>query len=245
MQVRHHDIDTVRGAALVSMILYHACWDFVYLLGCNWGWYRSFGAYVWQQSICWTFILLSGYCVYLGRRPVRRGLITFAAGAVVSAVTYIVLPEDPIFCGVLTFLGLAALVTVPLQDLFRRVPPRLGLAVSFTLFMLFRDVDGGFLGFEGVHLGALPRGNSLFTAVLGFPPAGFHSSDYFGLLPWLFLFWTGLFLSRLRPEREDLLTRPIPIVTAMGRHSLLIYMLHQPVLYALLPLFEKLIGGVA
>lgn len=243
--VRHHDIDTVRGTALVSMIAYHTCWDFVYLLDCNWGWYRSFGAYVWQQSICWSFILLSGYCFFLGRRPARRGLVTFAAGALVSAVTYVILPEDPIFCGVLTFLGLAAILSVPLKPLLRRIQPQLGLGACFLLFMLFRDVNEGFLGFEGARVAALPQGTSLLTTVLGFPPADFHSSDYFSLLPWLFLFWTGVFLSRLRPERDDLILRPIPVITAMGRHSLLIYLAHQPVLYALLPLFEKLIGAFA
>ena len=232
---RHHDIDTIRGCALVSMIAYHGCWDLVYLWGFDWGWYRSFGAYVWQQSICWTFILLSGYCFFLGRRPVKRGLVTFAAGALVSAVTAVVMPEDPVFCGILTFMGLATLLTVPLKPLLQRMPPRLGLAASISLFLLLRDVNDGFLGFEGIRIAAMPEGTDLFTAVLGFPPAGFHSSDYFALLPWLFLFWTGLFLSRLRPERDDLLLRPIPLVTAMGRHSLLIYLAHQPLLYALIP----------
>ena len=110
---RHHDIDTIRGCALVSMIAYHGCWDLVYLYGFDWAWYRSFGAYVWQQSICWTFILLSGYCFFLGRRPVRRGLVTFAAGGLVSAVTAVVMPENPVFCGVLTFMGMATLLSVP------------------------------------------------------------------------------------------------------------------------------------
>ena len=238
---RHHDIDTIRGCALVSMIAYHGCWDLVYLWGFDWGWYRSFGAYVWQQSICWTFILLSGYCFFLGRRPVKRGLVTFAAGALVSAVTAVVMPEDPVFCGILTFMGLATLLTVPLKPLLQRMPPRLGLAASISLFLLLRDVNDGFLGFEGIRIAAMPEGTDLFTAVLGFPPAGFHSSDYFALLPWLFLFWTGLFLSRLRPERDDLLLRPIPLVTAMGRHSLLIYLAHQPLLYALIPAAVKLL----
>ena len=240
MKRRHHDIDTLRGTALISMIAYHSCWDMVYLLGADWPWYSSFGAYLWQQSICWTFILLSGYCFFLGRDPARRGLVTFTAGAIVSSVTYLVLPEDPVFCGVLTFLGLAALLTVPLRGLLRRVPPQLGLGVCFTAFMLFRDVNNGFLGFEGMRVAAVPQGTGLFTAVLGFPPAAFHSSDYFSLLPWIFLFWSGLFLSRLRPEREDLLVRPVPVVTAMGRRSLLIYMAHQPVLYALLPLARRI-----
>ena len=82
-RARRPGLDTIRGLTLLSMMAYHACWDLVYLFHCDWAWYRSFGAYLWQQSICWTFILLSGYCVSLGRHPLRRGLITLAAGAVV------------------------------------------------------------------------------------------------------------------------------------------------------------------
>ena len=55
------------------MIVYHACWDLVYLYRLDWDWYRSFWAYAWQQSICCTFILLSGYCWQMGRHPLRRG----------------------------------------------------------------------------------------------------------------------------------------------------------------------------
>ena len=237
---RHHDIDTIRGCALVSMIAYHGCWDLVYLYGFDWAWYRSFGAYVWQQSICWTFILLSGYCFFLGRRPVRRGLVTFAAGGLVSAVTAVVMPENPVFCGVLTFMGMATLLSVPVKSLLRRLPPRLGLGASIALFMLLRDVNEGFLGFEGMRLTALPEGlyRNLFTTWLGFPPAGFVSSDYFSLLPWVFLFWTGLFLYRLHPgERKPGLR--LPVVTAMGRHSLLVYLLHQPVIYGLLMMIYR------
>ena len=61
---RRHGLDTIRGLALVNMILYHLSWDQVYMFGADWDWYRSDGAYVWQQGICWTFILLSGYCFF-------------------------------------------------------------------------------------------------------------------------------------------------------------------------------------
>ena len=59
---RSGTLDSLRGLTLVSMMAYHACWDLVYLYGMPWDWYRSFWAYAWQQSICCTFILLSGYC---------------------------------------------------------------------------------------------------------------------------------------------------------------------------------------
>lgn len=235
---RSHTLDTLRGVTLVSMILYHACWDMVYLLGRDWGWYRSFWAFVWQQSICWTFILLSGFCWQMGRRPLRRGLMSLFGGAAVSLVTLAVMPEEPVRFGVLTFLGTAALLTISLRRFLERIPPRLGLAASFGLFLLLKDVNSGRLGFGGVALLSLPKGwyADAFTAALGFPGPGFVSSDYFSLLPWLFLFWTGFFLYRLRPEGPLFPNIRLPLLTAMGRHSLLIYLLHQPVLYLLLVL---------
>lgn len=227
-------LDTLRGVTLVSMIAYHACWDLVYLFGLDWPWYHSEGAYIWQQSICWTFILLSGFCWPLGRHRVRRGLMAFGGGLLVSAVTMVVMPEDGVFCGVLTLLGTATLLTIPLDPLLRRVPARAGLAGSFLLFLLLRDVNAGYLGFEGVRFQALPEGlyRNLLTACLGFPPAGFHSTDYFSLFPWIFLFLTGYFLFLLR--REEPATLRLPVVSAMGRHSLVVYLLHQPLVYGLL-----------
>ena len=110
------------------------------------------------------------------------------------------------------------------------LPPCISL-----LFLLLRDVDRGGLGFEGVWLCRLPKGlyRNHLTAILGFPPADFFSTDYFPLLSWLFLFLTGYFLYRLRPEREPSNLR-LPVVTALGRHSLVAYLLHQPMIYGLL-----------
>ena len=54
LRLRSGTPDTLRGLTLVSMIVYHACWDLVYLYRLDWDWYRSFWAYAWQQSICCT-----------------------------------------------------------------------------------------------------------------------------------------------------------------------------------------------
>ncbi len=241
---RYETLDTIRGFALISMILYHAAWDMVYLFGADWPWYRGFAAHVWQQSICWTFILLSGYCWALGRRQLRRGLTVFLCGALITAVTWLFMRSNLVYCGVLTLLGASALLLIPLAPALERLPARAGLAGSFGLFLLLRDVNAGFLGFEGLRPAALPEGlyRDHLTALLGFPPADFFSTDYFSLLPWFFLFLTGYFLFRLRRSdpREG---KRVPLVTAMGRRSLLIYMLHQPVIYALLTAGHFLLTG--
>lgn len=48
LRLRSGTPDTLRGLTLVSMIVYHACWDLVYLYRLDWGWYRSFWAGIWQ-----------------------------------------------------------------------------------------------------------------------------------------------------------------------------------------------------
>lgn len=238
-RTRQYSLDTLRGLTLISMIAFHGCWDLVYLYGRNWNWYRSAGAYVWQQSICWTFILLSGYCWQMGHRPLKRGLMAFFGGVVVSAVTLFIMPEDPIYFGVLTLLGSAALLTIPLHPVFQKIPPKAGLLCSAVLFFLTRNVNEGTLGFERLRFCSLPSGlyRNLATAYFGFPAPHFVSSDYFPLLPWLLLFWCGYHLYRLFPPERIPFNAKLPVVHWMGRYSLIVYLLHQPVLYLLCELF--------
>lgn len=233
---RYGMLDSLRGAMLMSMIAYHATWDLVNLFGVRWTWFDSLGGFIWQQSICWAFILLSGFCAPLGRRPLRRGLLVLGAGALVSAATLLGPAASRIHFGVLTFLGICMLLYVPLRRLLCRVPPAAGLAGSAVLFALTRNVNAGFLGFGEWNLAALPAGlyRGRMSAFFGFPPSDFYSADYFSLFPWVFLFFSGYFLYRLC-ERYDGLrlfsTGKWGALGTLGRHSLLIYLAHQPALY--------------
>ena len=91
---RYRLLDELRGLDLISMMLYHGMWDVVFLFGVAQKWYTGRPGFVWQQSICWVFILLSGFCLPLGPHPFRRGAVVFGAGALVTAVTLLFLPED-------------------------------------------------------------------------------------------------------------------------------------------------------
>lgn len=238
---RHKLLDSLRGLTLLSMALYHGAWDLVYLFGVRWSWYRAFPGFVWQQSICWSFILLSGFCWPLGRHPLKRGLIVFGAGALVSAVTLLAMPEQRILLGILTFLGSAMLLMIPLEKPLRRVPALPGLVGAGLLFALTYRLPDGLLGIGRWAIplpGALYRGYG--AAFLGFPPDNFFSTDYFPLLPWLFLFAAGYFLCRLlmKPDRQlpAAFTKGIRPLSFLGRHSLLLYLGHQPLIYGLLSL---------
>lgn len=144
---RYALLDELRGLDLVSMMLYHACWDLVFLFDVNMRWYAGTPGRLWQQSICWVFILLSGFCVQLGHHTLRRGAQVFGAGALVTAVTLLFMPEDRVIFGVLTLLGSAMLLTDLLEKPLRRIPPAAGFAISAVLFALTRNVSGRLSGF--------------------------------------------------------------------------------------------------
>lgn len=239
--MRYYSLDRFRGITVISMILYHMVWDLVYLFGINWTWYETPIAYVWQQSICWTFILLSGFSWSFGRHKIKRGLTVFLAGWFITGAMALFMPEQTVVFGVLTLLGSCMIFMVPLEKVLSKVPAALGIAGSLFLFFLFRNVNEGWLGFESLQIMKLPEFlyANMFTTYLGFPMQGFYSTDYFAILPWIFLFIAGYFLYRYVKENgklECFSESRSKVTEWIGRHSMPIYLLHQPVLYAVLSL---------
>lgn len=245
-KVRLSGLDAIRGLTLLSMIVYHTCWDLNYLFGVDIEGYGSVWSYIWQQSICWTFILLSGFSWSLGKNHVKRGITVFVAGLLITAVTLLAMPDERVICGVLTLIGSCMLLMIPLEKLLRRVPAGTGFFVSMLLFLLLRNVNHRELGFEALVIAKLPEWlyANMFSTYLGFPERGFYSTDYFSLFPWCFLFMAGYFLYRLAESRkllERLFSWKLPPVALAGRYSLPLYMLHQPVVFGILWIIFRLI----
>lgn len=243
-KTRYEILDTVRGITVISMILYHLVWDLVYLYGMDWGWYKGTLAYIWQQSICWSFILLSGFCFSMGKRRWKRGLTVFMAGILVMLVTAVFAPDSRVIFGVLTMLGSSMLLMAFLHRFAVKIRPDIGLAVSILLFLAFRNVNEGYMGFEGLRLFRLPESwyQNLMTTYIGLPYGAFFSTDYFSMIPWFFLFCTGYYLYQIMKKKNMLSTlehgKHMPVFSFIGKHSLLIYLLHQPVLTAVLELVK-------
>ncbi len=265
MKERYYILDEIRGITLCSMILYHTVWDLVYIFGYDWKWYQTDVAFLWQQSICYTFILLSGFCFSLGKKKFKRGLIVFGAGIIISLVTEIFMPQNRIRFGVLTLLGSCMLIVAlaeKARDIFRKkrndeivaeneknsISSMAWAICSLILFVLTRRVNQGVLGFAGVTVARLPRAlynMGEFGNFLGFTEPTFYSTDYFSLIPWLFLFLTGYYLFQWMEEKQWIhsLGQAVSIgawIRPVGRHSLIIYLLHQPVVYGLLYLLSAI-----
>ena len=189
-------LDSVRGTVLVSMIIYHATWNFVYIYGMDWPWYQSRAAYVWQQSICWTFILLSGFCFSLGKRHLKSGLMVFGGGALVTLVTLIAMPQNRVVFGVLTCIGSCILLVTVMEKIIRKIPSIVGMPMCFVLFLFTKNINSGYMGLgEGFRI-MVPNVwyRNYLTTYLGFPFPQFYSTDYFSVFPWIFLFLTGFYL---------------------------------------------------
>ena len=225
-------LDILKSVAVVNMVAYHTLYDVVYIFGVPVAFMGTRASFVWQQAICWTFILVSGALSLSSRKPYRRAAVVFGGGLLLTAVTYTVMPSERLSFGILHFRGAAAFLTALLRPALNRIPAAAGAAVSAALFAVSYTVPHGHLAFFGTELPEfLYNARWLFFA--GFMPPGFYSADYFPLIPWLFLFWTGLFAWRIiGPKLAD-----VPRIGAcewISRRTLLIYLLHQPVAYGIL-----------
>ena len=238
---RYHSLDSVRGLLLVLMIIYHTMYDISIFSRGEFSVLNT-GGYIFQQFIGWGFIFLSGMCRTIGKRHLRRGLIILTGAAPVSLVSYIVMPDMPINFGILVFMGSATLIMIPLEKCIKESHATVGMLISMAIFILCKNVPYGNLGFEGLELMELPDFlyRNTATAYLGFPPVGFVSGDYYPLIPWFFLYLSGYFFWK-RLGKEPLIQKglfvKVPVLAFMGRHSLLIYLIHQPVCFALVYFF--------
>lgn len=240
---RYHILDTIRGAALVNMILFHALWDIVNIFDHDIIWYRGAAGEIWQKMICITFIVLSGFCFDLGKKKIKRGVTVFLGGLAVTVVTLVFMPQDRALFGILTMLGSSMLIMCLLEKAFCRISPLAGAIISFAVFILTGNIDMGYIGIGSIEFVRLPSTiySNLFTAYLGFPPRGFYSSDYFGIIPWFLLFCCGYFIYGTVKRYNVLkyfLGGKCAVLEWLGRHSLIVYLLHQPVVMLFLQLFH-------
>lgn len=240
-------LDSIRGFSVLSMVLYHAMYDIVAIYGADVPWYFDTPGYIWQQSICWCFIFISGVCWQLGKNPVKHGIIVSLCGLVITAATFIFMPSQRIIMGVLSFLGLAALIMIPIAKATRKLDPFALMILSAAAFFVTRNINNGWFGFESIRLAAVPQWLYEIPVgfIWGFPKPQFYSSDYFSLIPWFFLFAAGYYFWKAKADKlkkSKAIYYDMPVLGAIGRKSLIIYMLHQPVTIAVLELAALIMG---
>lgn len=228
-------IDGIRGLAIVNMVLFHFLYDVYIVYERNPIWYSLPYIRIWQQLICWTFIWIAGFVWQLGlENNFRRGIFFHICGFGISLVTWIAIPTEAIWFGILNFMGCAVIILIPIHKTIQKIPPVIGIIVSFAAFILLKNIQQGYVGI-GKHIRLILPEYLYQIKILtpfGFPYEEFISSDYFPIIPWIFLFLTGYFSYSIFAKKnlwKKIASKKIWILSTIGQNSIWIYLLHQPV----------------
>jgi len=234
--VRFYELDVLRGSAVIAMVVFHAFYDLDFLgyvsidLSSGFWWF-------FPRAIASVFIFVAGVSLalsYSGGRIrishyIIRGAELLGVGLVITCVTYVFVPYAYIRFGILHFIGLATLLSFPFLRCDKRITVSAGVLTAVAGLMM-RDVRVSFP----------------YLFWLGLKPRHFYTLDYFPLLPWFSLILFGIVAGNiLYPDHSRRWSmrevRDPGVISWLGRHSLLIYLLHQPVLLFFISLAGKMI----
>ncbi|MFH1102034.1 MAG: heparan-alpha-glucosaminide N-acetyltransferase [Methanobacteriota archaeon] len=239
---RFWEIDTLRGIAIIMMIIYHVIfdlnWFYVYPINL-----RALPLLVFLYPIGTMFLFLVGVSLTLSfshaqktltgyELPLKillRGIKVFLFGMILTVVTWFYLRQGYIIFGVLHCIGVSIILAYPLLR-----------------YRLSNLILGWILIIIGLFIYGYPVGVP-WLLWLGLVPYGFYTIDYFPLLPWFGVVLLGVFVGNTvykEGKRQFFIrdlsqNKGIQTLSVLGRHSLLIYLVHQPVLIGLILLFTR------
>jgi len=231
------EIDFLRGLAIILMVGYHLLFDLGEFRGIKrfLGFSTDLSSAVWtaaQYFFAGLFVVLSGISSTLSRNNVRRGLRLLAVALALTLGTYLIAvwlhffdPADTIIFGILHCLAVSMLLY---GAVFKKVSAAANALCGAAVMGL-----AALLPIVGKVFSI--RSNWLIP--FGLPSQSFSSLDYFPLIPWFGVFLIGVALGKsVYASKRSLLPWRLPgtFVNAAGRHSLLIYIVHQPVIMGVL-----------
>lgn len=226
-RARIWELDFLRGIALILMIYFHVIFDLYEFYNVPVSYYSGINYYIGKTSAI-LFMLLSGISSSLSRSNIKRGLKILGIALVITLVSHLYNPDFGIKFGILHFLGICML----LYPLFSKLNKYLLILIGTGIIVLGRFISN-----------ISVANDYLFP--FGIYSPTFVSSDYYPLIPWLGVFLYGIALGKfLYSKKQSIIPFEIDDnpVSIIGRHTLTVYLLHQPVILAILWLIFYLKG---
>jgi uncharacterized membrane protein len=220
-------IDAARGVAILAMAVYHFSWDLRFFGYISADVAGDPGWRIFARLIAGSFLFLVGVSLVLSARNgfnkarfLRRLATVTGAAAAITVVTWFVFPDSFIFFGILHCIALSSVLGLA----FLRAPLLLAIGAAILCFLAPSFLSGPVFD----HRALLWLGLATY-----FP----RTNDYVPILPWFGVVLAGVAAARLAPVLRPGLAGPdrgAPAALAWaGRHSLPIYLIHQPLLFGL------------
>lgn len=233
MKRRIYALDTIRGILILGVVLYHFLYDLsvfynVSIPLLNVGWVRLL-----RDAGAGIFIFIAGISCNLSSNNLRRGIIALIWGMVISVITYVFMPGQVIVFGILHLIGTSILLYCLLPKKTETVEPRFGILFCMLCYLLFLPI-------RKIRIEAGWYAARLVLFIAGFD-TGLYSADYYPVIPWIFIFIGGTLMKKYVTNEyvcDKYYENRFPVINAIGRNTLFIYILHQPLLYLLLLLVE-------
>jgi len=232
-------LDEVRGFAILCMVVYHAMFILknfykvdIPLLFDDW-------FYIVRDIFAGAFIFISGIVCRYSSNNLKRGTLCFFLGMAVTFISAVASPPNTILFGILHLLGICMMIFGVSEKALDKLPTLVGIGLFVLLFALTWDLRRGTIGFFGLNFADIPRRlyDVYWLFPLGFRGRSFGSADYFPLMPWAFLFlagtYFGVFVKNGDCPRFFYTTR-VRFLASTGRYTLWIYVLHVPIILAIL-----------
>lgn len=235
-------LDEIRGLAVLCMVFYHAFYICGSFFGQDWAnWLFSFFMPV-QPIFAGIFIFVCGISCSLSKNNLKRGLILLGIAAGFTLVTALVLPSigfigTEIYFGILHLLAVSVLIYSFAQKPLGKISPFAGILVCAVMYAFTSGISEGKLGYGNLLNFMIPESlyNNNFLMPLGIYSSTFYSADYFPIFPNIFIFLSGVFTGMMMAEKgypDWLYPQRVPFFGALGRRSLIIYIIHMPVIFA-------------
>ena len=214
-------IDAARGLAVILMVGHHALYNLAFFYNIPVPFLQSRLFFMLHIIFSGLFIFVAGLCCRFSRSNLKRGAIAFSIGLVISVVTIIVVPHNAIYFGILHFLGSSMMIYGLLKRFFDRFNDVLVIAVFFVVYVIVSQF--------------MPARTTLspYLFPFGLFYSGFRSSDYYPVFPHIFLFFAGTGFGGIVKDNKLpkwFYETKVPFLSIVGRNSLAVYVIHQPVL---------------
>ena len=189
--------------AFINLLAFYTVYNINVVYASNVEWQFSEICALWQKYTIWSLVVLCGMTFTQMNNVLLKGLLLLGAGLVTTLVSGILVPEQTIYFGMFTFLGVAFLLVRSIHWWLRKSPGSCGWLLCAIAYDLTRHLADGVIIWQGKVIGHVPE--ALYTTVttwLGFPAAGFSSMEYVPVLPNIFLFLCGVYFFQFLTEHE-------------------------------------------